>query len=99
MQPTLEEKYQHLRTNAELFIRNMALSVKVAEDSGDLDLAVKLRVWCLSPWEAAVRDDDTGELWPTCEACGEPIKDDADRISSDDCCFHRSCIEDDSGLE
>ncbi len=93
MLPTIDEKYTHMRQNAEAFIDSMRTMVEVCERDGNDDLASKLRVWCLSPWEAAIKDDDTGDLWPTCEACGLPIKDDADRVSSEDCCFHQSCVE------
>lgn len=93
MQPTIEEKYQHMRTNAEAFVESMRVMVGVAERDGNEDLASKLKVWALSPWEAAIRDDDAGDLWPTCEACGEPIKNEADRISGEEHDFHRSCVD------
>lgn len=91
-EPTIEERYRHLRENAEAFITNMATMVEAAERDGDNDLASKLKVWALMPWQAAIRDDDSGDLWPVCEACGEPIKDDSDRVSGDAMDFHRSCV-------
>jgi hypothetical protein len=94
-EPTMEEKYQHLRINAEAFVNTIRGMVASVEDKGDEDLASKLRVWCLMPWEAAIREDDSGDLWLTCEVCGEPIKDDNDLISSEDAChFHKQCIGD-----
>lgn len=93
MQPTIEEKYQHMRDNAEAFVESMRAMIGLAARKGDLELESQLRVWCLNPWEAALRDDDAGDLWPTCEACGEPIKTEADRVSSDECSFHRSCVD------
>jgi len=91
---TIQEKYDHMRSNAEAFVESMRLMVDMAERQGDEDLASKIRVWALNPWEAAIRDDDSGDLWPTCEVCGAPIKGDADRISSEDGCdFHQSCCD------
>jgi hypothetical protein len=95
MQPTIEEKYQHMRTNAEAFANTMRAMVAVAEKDGNEDLASKLRVWCLTPWEAAIRDDDAGELWATCEVCGNPIKEDSELLSdADGVTFHKSCLPD-----
>lgn len=91
--PTTDERYRHMRENAEAFIQSMQAMVAAAERTGDEDMASKLRVWCLMPWEAAIRADNTGELWSLCEVCGEPIKNDADHAYSDDCNFHRSCVE------
>lgn len=59
-----------------------------------------LRTWCLSPWDAALRDDASGDLWFICESCGKPIKDEANQISSEDgCWFHRSCAAANDGEE
>jgi len=93
MQPTTEERYRAMRDNAEAFVQSMAVMVAAAERDGDEDLASKLRVWALMPWEAAIRDDDSGDLWWTCEVCGEPIKDEANLVMSEDCQFHRKCVE------
>lgn len=92
-QPTLEEKYQHLRDNVEAFVDTMRTMVEAQERDGNEDLASKLKVWCLMPWEAALKADDAGDLWPVCEACMEPIKNEIDRVSGDACDFHRSCVE------
>jgi hypothetical protein len=92
-QPTLEEKYQHLRDNVEAFVESMRTMVAAQERDGDEDLASKLKVWCLMPWEAALKADESGDLWPVCEACLEPIKTEIDRVSGDACDFHRSCVE------
>ncbi|TAL43862.1 MAG: hypothetical protein EPN91_05760 [Salinibacterium sp.] len=90
--PTIEEKYQHMRDNAEAFVESMRASVAAAEQRGDEELASRLRVWALNPWEAALRDDDSGDLWPLCEVCGEPIKDDALRVADEEGCnFHHAC--------
>jgi hypothetical protein len=90
---TVQEKYDHMRANAEAFVESMRVMVAKAERDGDEDLARKLRVWSLNPWEAALRDDDSGDLWFTCEVCGQPIKDEAEQISSEDgCWFHQSCV-------
>lgn len=91
--PTIEEKYQCLRQNAEAFVESMRAMVAAYERDGNEDMASKLKVWALMPWEAAIRDDDSGDLWPTCEVCGQPIKSDADHVRGDDCEFHRSCVE------
>lgn len=91
--PTLQERYTHMRDNAEAFVQSMETMVAAAKRDGDDDLASKLEVWCLNPWKAAIRDDDTGNLWPTCEVCSLPIKNDRDHIASDDgCAFHRACV-------
>lgn len=92
--PTIEEKYQHMRDNAEAFVESIGTMVAKAERDGDEDLACKLKVWALNPWQAAIRDDDSGDLWPICEVCQQPIKADAEHISSEDGCdFHRTCVE------
>ena len=92
--PTTEEKYRHMRDNAEAFVESMRVMVAKFERDGNEDMACNLRVWCLTPWEAAIRDDDDGDLWPICEACGEPIKDQAELVGSDDGCdLHRSCVD------
>jgi hypothetical protein len=91
-EPSIDERYLHLKENAEAFVQSMKAMVAAAETSGDDDLASKLRTWCLLPWEAALRDDASGELWFLCEACGKPIKDESKQISSKDgCWFHLSC--------
>lgn len=93
-EPTTEEKYQHLRINAEAFVNTMRGMVASVESKGDEDMASKLRVWCLMPWEAAIREDDSGDLWVTCEVCGKPIKDDAELASDEDAMhFHKACID------
>lgn len=88
--PTIQERYAHLRDNADAFVRSMSVMVDAAERDGDNDLAVKLKVWCLMPWEAALQDDDTGDLWFVCEACEQPIKDGSE-VSGVDCWLHRKC--------
>lgn len=91
--PTTEERYRHMRDNAEAFVENMESMVAKYEREGKEDMASKLKVWCLMPWQAALRDDASGDLWPICEICSKPIKSDADRLSSEDGCdFHRHCI-------
>lgn len=92
MKPTAEERYRHMRDNAEAFVASMTTMVSALERDGKLDEATNLKVWCLMPWQAAIRDDDSGGLWPVCEVCSKPIKSEADRIFSDDCDFHRSCV-------
>lgn len=90
----MQERYEHMRSNAEAFVRSMKIMVDAAEADGDPDLASKLRTWALMPWEAALRDDNSGELWWNCEVCGKSIKDDAERIPSDDGCqFHKACVD------
>ena len=92
--PTIEEKYQHMRDNAEAFVESMKVMVAAAKRDGDEDLATKLQVWALNPWIAAICDDDSGDLWPVCEVCDQPIKDEAERIGSEDGCdFHRTCVD------
>lgn len=92
MEPTFEERYRCLRSNAECFVDTMRTMVAALERDGKEDEATNLRVWALMPWEAAIRDDDTGDLWPTCEACGEPIKIEADHVDGGECDLHRQCI-------
>lgn len=94
MPPTTEERYRHLRENAEAFVEGIKAMIAAAKRNDDTALASKLEVWCLNPWMAALRDDDTGDLWFTCEVCSLPIKQDADRLGSDDgCWFHRACVD------
>lgn len=90
--PTITERYVHLRENAEAFVETMRTMVAACEREGNKDLASKLRVWALMPWDAAIKADDTGDLWPTCEACGKPIKDEAERVSGGECDLHKTCI-------
>jgi hypothetical protein len=91
--PSSGERYAHLKENAEAFVETMRTMVAACERDGNEDLATKLRVWCLMPWEAALSADASGELWPLCEVCGQPIKAEADHLSSDDGCdLHRSCV-------
>jgi hypothetical protein len=91
---TLQEKYDHMRANAEAFVKSISAMVAKAERDGNEDLACNLRVWALTPWQAAIRDDDSGDLWPSCEVCSNHIKNDAEVVSSEDgCYFHRSCVE------
>jgi hypothetical protein len=94
-EPTLQERYGHLRDNAYAFVEGMEAIIQSLESKGEEDLATKLRVWCLMPWQAALRNNARGELWWTCEVCGEPIKSDAYQIATDDGCqFHQSCVTD-----
>lgn len=93
MPPTTQERYRHLRENAEAFVESMGLMVAAAERDGDDKLASQLKVWALMPWQAALRDDDSGDLWWTCEVCEQPIKDGTE-VSGEDCCwFHMRCTE------
>lgn len=91
--PTIQERYEHFRHNAEAFVESMKTMVAACERDVNDDLASKLKVWALMPWEAALRDDDSGDLWFTCEVCGEPIKDDASTMSDDACWFHNGCLD------
>lgn len=92
-QPTTQERYQHLRENAEAFVRSMELMVASLQREGKTTEASQLKVWALMPWQAAIRDDDSGDLWWTCEACELPIKDGSE-VAGEDCCwFHGSCAE------
>lgn len=90
--PTTEERYQYMRKNAEAFVESIGIMVDAAERNGNEDLASKLKVWCLMPWQATIRDDDSGDIWSVCEVCGDHIKDESDRLHSDDCEFHMSCV-------
>lgn len=91
--PTVQERYDHFRENATLFVDRMRTMVAALEREGKEEEAAQLRVWALMPWEAALRDDDSGDLWPVCEVCSRPIKEDRDCVSSDEgCSFHRACI-------
>ena len=91
--PTLQERYNHLRENAEAFVQSMQSMVDALNRDGKSDQACELEVWALMPWKAAIAADDTGDLWLTCEVCSKPIKDDAECMSSDDGChFHAACV-------
>ena len=90
--PTLLERYQHFRENAEIHVKNLLHSIERIEKEGNLDHAADLRVLALQPWEAVLRADNSGDLWPTCEVCGKPIKDDDDLIVGEDVDLHRSCL-------
>lgn len=74
MPPTAAERIEFWRKNAEAFVQSMGVMVAALERDGKADEATNLKVWALMPWEAALRDDQSGDLWPTCEACGMPIK-------------------------
>lgn len=89
--PTTEERYKCFRENAELFVQNTRTMVESLERDGKKQEASNLRVWALTPWEAMLRDDDSGDLWPVCEACGCPIKNDAEYVSGGDVDLHRAC--------
>ena len=86
---TTQERYQALRGDAEAFAATMRIMVAAAERDGNDDLASKLRVWALLPWEASLRTDDSGDLWPICEACGAPIK--GEVVSGGECDLHPAC--------
>lgn len=91
--PTLRERYTHLRENAEAFVTSMQVMVDALKRDGKDDQACDLEVWALNPWKSALRDDDTGDLWLTCEVCSKPIKDDSEATYSDDGChFHLACV-------
>lgn len=90
--PTTEERYKHFRENAQAFVENMRIMVAALERDGKEAEATNLKVWALMPWEAAIRDDDSGDLWPICEICSKPIKGDAELISGGDCDIHRDCL-------
>ena len=91
-EPTLQERYDYFKRNAEAFVQSMSTMVAAFQRDGDAETASRLKVWCLMPWQAALRDDASGDLWPVCEACLKPIKDEADRVSGDACDFHRACV-------
>lgn len=91
--PTTEDRYQHMRENAEAFVQSMQAMIASFEREGDEDMASRLKVWCLSPWQAAIAADDCGDLWTICVACGKPIKTDVEHVAAEDCSFHRACVE------
>lgn len=91
-EPTTQERYKHLRENAECFVSSMKTMVESLERDGNKEWASRLKVWALMPWQAAIKCDDNGELWPVCEACLQPIKNEAERISGDACDFHKKCV-------
>lgn len=94
MPPTTQERYRHFRENAEAFVQSMEAMIQACERDGNADLASKLTVWCLNPWQATLRDDDSGDLWFNCEACGKPIKDDVQMLWTDDgCTLHKACVD------
>lgn len=92
MKPTADERCKYFRDNAESFVENLRIMVAALEKEGKEKEATNLRVWALMPWEAVIRDDDNGDLWPVCEACGEHIKSDIDLVSGGDVDLHRRCI-------
>lgn len=89
--PTTEERYRYFRENAEIFVKNLAVMIADVEAKGNEEQAAQLRAWALMPWEAAIRDDDSGDLWPVCEGCGKPIKDDSDIVAYGDATMHSTC--------
>lgn len=90
--PTTQERYQHLRENAEAFVLSMETMIDALRRNGKREQADQLNVWCLMPWRAAIRDDNTGDLWWVCEACEKPIKDGTE-VAAEDCCWlHRACV-------
>lgn len=91
--PTIQERYEHLRENAEAFVRSMQVMVESLRRDGKHEQASKLRVWALMPWQAALRDDDTGDLWWICEACEQPIKDGTEVAAEDGCWLHLACAQ------
>lgn len=91
--PTTQERYKHFRENAEIFVEHMRTMAIALERDGKDEEATNLRVWALHPWEAAIRDDESGDLWPICEACSKPIKDEADHTGGGDADFHTSCLK------
>jgi len=91
-EPTTQERYEHLRKNAEAFVESLATMVAHLEAQGKDEEASHLRVWALMPWQAALRDDTSGDLWPTCESCGKPIKDEAELFHAEECDLHLGCL-------
>lgn len=92
-EPTTDERLKFYRDNAEAFVTSISAMVDALRREGKRDFADKLNVWALMPWRAALRDDRSGDLWLICEICSEPIKDDAEHASSEDCHFHRKCVD------
>lgn len=91
MTPTLQERYEALRKNAEAFVESMTIMVASLERDGKTEEALHHRVWSLMPWQAAIAADDSGDLWPICEACGKPIK--GETVSGGECDLHPACAE------
>lgn len=91
--PTTAERLQAFRDNALAFVAHMHILEAAA---GNEELASIIRVNCIQPWQAALRDDETGDLWPICEVCSKPIKDEGELISDPDegLHFHKSCVPD-----
>lgn len=91
--PTFEERYRHMRENAEAFIANAKVRAKIERERKRYSAALAIDE-SIRSWQAAIDDDDSGRLWPVCEVCGEPIKDDAEHLWSDDGCdFHSACLD------
>lgn len=94
--PTFEERYRHLLDNAQAFIESAKVRAKIERGRKRYGAARAIDE-SIRSWQAALDDDNSGNLWPTCEVCGEPIKDDAEHLSSDDgCYFHAKCVDPDS---
>ena len=92
MTPTTEEYLEHLRENALLHMESIELFLANLGPRSRMRATVEV---CLAmPWRATLRDDASGNLWPICEICEKPIKDDADHTSEpeDGCDFHLSCV-------
>jgi hypothetical protein len=85
---------QKLWGDAECFVESMKAVIAALERDGKEDEACHLRVWCLMPWEASIRNDDSGDLWSTCEICGEPIKEDNAIHDDGGCTMHTACVDD-----
>lgn len=92
-EPTIEERYRHLRANAEAFIENSKVRAKIERNRKRYGAARAIDE-SIRSWQAAIDDDDSGSLWPVCEVCGEPIKNDTEHLSSDDGSdFHAKCVD------
>lgn len=92
-EPTFEERYRHLRDNAEAFIENAKVRAKIERDRKRYGAARAIDE-SIRSWQAAIDDDDSGHLWPTCEVCGKPIKNESEIRSNDDGCdFHAACCD------
>lgn len=93
-QPTMEERHKYWRDNAAIFVGHMKIMIAALQRDGKEQEATNLRVWALMPWEATIRDDDSGDLWPVCEVCGLPIKEPTEVVSSAevDITAHKSCV-------
>lgn len=93
MTPTDQEFLEHWRENARLHLESLERMLAQMQRSKHRAM---FEVTCVMPWRAALIADKDGSLWPICEMCEKPIKNDAEYCSEPEsgCSFHLACVGD-----